>query len=105
MQIQILGSDAEDLDVLARLAESHPLCALLAEALAQVASPRDQALVIGVRVQRSLGDPSPALTLAGQWNIRPDAVRQVVKRVSDRLRQLAATDDTYAVLADLPLLA
>jgi hypothetical protein len=103
-QVQVLDGDVEDLDVLAGLGHSHPLCALLAEALARVATPRDQALVVGVRVQQSLGDPSPAVTLADQWGLRPEAVRQAVKRATDRLRVLAASDEHYAPLARLPLL-
>jgi hypothetical protein len=104
-QVEVFGADAEDLDVLARLRSSHPTCELLAQALAHVATPRDQALLFGVKVQRSLGDPSPAVTLGAVWGLRPDAVRQVVRRVTDRLRRLAATDLRYAPLADLPLLA
>lgn len=97
--------DPHDVAVLARLAGVNPKCALLLEALEQVASSRNRTIVLGVKLQAALGDPAPSSTVAVEHGMRPDAVRQVVKRVLDRLRALAAGDDRFAPLADLAFLA
>lgn len=83
-----------------------PLCRLLADAfdVAHV-SVRDRSLLLEVRLQASLGDPSPAHTVAPVHAMRPDAVRQAVKRTRDRLRRLAHDDARFAPLADLALIA
>lgn len=47
------------LDVLSRLAERHAGCALVLDALEHVASRRDRAIVLEVRVQMASGDPPP----------------------------------------------
>lgn len=102
---RMAGPEGDDLEVLGELARAHPHCALLLEALEQVASPRNRAILLSVKAQAALGDPSPAVTVAREHGMRPDAVRQVVKRVLDRLRSLAAGDEHFAPLADLPLLS
>ncbi|HEX8771163.1 MAG TPA: hypothetical protein VF711_10390 [Acidimicrobiales bacterium] len=97
--------DPEEVEVLAGLAAIDADCALLRDALARVASDRDRALLLELKVQAGLGDPSPALTVAERHSMRPDAVRQAVKRTLDRLRHLARTDGRYAALGELALLA
>jgi hypothetical protein len=93
------------LAVLERLAEQDPILAVLVDALAQVASPRDRRVFLETRVQAALGDPSPAATVAEIEGMRPEAVRKQHSRVLGRLRELARTDPRYAALADLPLVA
>jgi hypothetical protein len=58
-----------------------------------------------VRLQASLGDPAPAVTVGRSFGLRPDAVRQVVKRTRDAIGHLAAEDPKYASLAAIPLVA
>jgi len=91
------------LELLARL--DDPTCRLLREALATVASVRDQTILLEVGLQRSLGDTSPAVTIGPHVGLRPDAVRQVLRRLRQRLANLAATEPRYAPLVDLELLA
>jgi len=91
------------LDLLARL--DDPTCVLLREALEAVASVRDREIVLEVGLQRSLGDGSPAVTIGPSVGLRPDAVRQVLRRVRRRLHELAETEPRYAGLTDLALLA
>jgi hypothetical protein len=79
--------------------------ALVREALSRAGTVRDQRLLLEVRVQESLGDRSPAATVAPRFDMQPAAVRQQVGRVKRRLRELAASDPRYAGLADLPLVA
>lgn len=83
----------------------HPTCRLLREALEAVASVRDRTIILEVGLQRSLGDASPAVTVGPQVGLRPDAVRQVLRRVRRRLHELAEVEPRYAPLADLALLA
>lgn len=97
-------AEADEVDLLHALAEQRAECALLVHALDSVATRRNQGILLAVKVQAALGDPSPAVTVAGLFGLRPDAVRQVVKRVLDRLRRLAAGDERYALLADLAIL-
>lgn len=77
---------------------------LLRSALEQAATPRNRAITLEVKVQQAMGDRSPAVTVGRQFEMKPDAVRQVVKRTLDAVRGLAATDAQFAPLADLPFL-
>jgi hypothetical protein len=97
--------DTSEWEVLASLAGQDHLCALLVEALETVASPRDRALLLELRAQTAEGDPSPALTVGRRFSMAPDAVRQVGSRVRRRVRDLAAREDRFAPLADIPLVA
>ena len=97
------GHDAVTL--LHHVAEEHPVAALLREALAEVATPRDQWILLESRLQDELGDPSPSRTVAAELGLQPDAVRQAASRVRRRLRALAEADERYAALGDLPLVA
>lgn len=99
------AGDEAELDVLARLAGRHAGCALVLEALVRVAGPRDQAIVLELRSQRSAGDPSPALTVARRHDLSAEVVRQVACRVRARLGRLAAEDRRFAGLADLAIVA
>lgn len=82
-----------------------PTCRLLREALETVASVRDRTILLEVGLQRSLGDASPAVTIGPSVGLRPDAVRQVLRRVRQRLSALAASEPRYAPLVDLALLS
>jgi hypothetical protein len=97
--------DPDELAILDTIAATGDRARLLRDAFGLVASPRNQAITLEVKVQAVMGDPSPAVTVARRRDMKPDAVRQVVKRTLDGLRALAASDPTYAPLADLPFLA
>ena len=97
--------DADELDVLARLASCHDGCSLLQEALERVASERDRAILLGLRVQADAGDPSPAVTVGRRHAVSPEVVRQAASRVRRRLRDLAVADPRFAELAELELVA
>lgn len=99
------GSEPPVLDVVAALAGRHATVALLHEAVARVASPRDQVIFFEAAVQTSLGDRSPAVTVGDLFGLAPATVRQQQLRVKRRLRALAASDPRFAGLADLPVVA
>jgi hypothetical protein len=100
------SEDADVIELFGRLAGEHRMCGLLRDALElSGTSDRDQRLLFEVGLQRSLGDRSPAVTVAAQFGLRADAVRQQVKRARDRVRRLAEAEPRYAPLAELALLA
>lgn len=90
----VASSDDDPVATLARLAEVNPDAAAFRLALAGAASERDRAIFLEVCVQASLGDRGPAETVGRMVGIPGATVRQIVKRVRDRLRaagiQLAA---------------
>lgn len=92
-------------EVLQEAGTGHPMAALLLDALSLVGTPRDQAIVLELRLQTALGDPSPSHTVGAGLGASPDAVRQVGSRMRRRLRDLAASDERFAPLAELPLVA
>jgi hypothetical protein len=92
-------------DLLVSMAERDPRIGALAEALRQVATPRDRELWLEMRVQEVLGDPAPAASVGRGHGVSAAAVRQQRHRVGVRLRDLASQDDRYASLASLPCVA
>lgn len=91
-------------EVLRLLAAEREDCRVLAEALALLPD-RSRAILLEVRLQACMGDPSPSQTVASDHGLRPDHVRQLAKRARDRLRALAATEPRFAALADMALVA
>lgn len=99
------GDEGSAHEVLVGLGSGVPMAALLLDGLARVGSLRDQAIVLELRLQAALGDPSPSHTVAAGFGASPEAVRQVGSRMRRRLRRLAESDERFAPLADLPLVA
>jgi hypothetical protein len=104
-QLRALGDEPEGLEVFERLAPCHDGCALLIEAFDHGrVRPRDRAILLEVKLQTEAGDPSPSITVARVYGLKPDAVRQIVKRTLDRLRAVAAREPRFAGLIELPIL-
>jgi DNA-directed RNA polymerase specialized sigma24 family protein len=99
------GSEPDTIELLSGLAAEHPEVDLLVRGLARVATPRDQVVFVEHGLQVALGDPSPAVTVANQYGMKPASVRQQARRVRLRLRKLAETDPLFGELARLPLVA
>jgi hypothetical protein len=91
--------------VLARLAGYHAGSALVLDALARVATARDQAIVLEFQSQKGADDPSPNRTVARRHDVTPAVVRQVVCRVRAAPSPLAVTDERYARPARLAMVA
>jgi len=70
------------------LARHHPAARRLDQRLNAV-SDRDADIYLGVQAERAVGNRSPAVTIAVEHDLRPDAVRKVVQRTSQRLEQVA----------------
>lgn len=98
--------DGTMLDALERLAPDMASARLLSEALDEAdVSRRDRELWLQYEYEKRSGNASPAATVAPVFDMREPSVRQAARRARERLRLLAATDDRFAPLADLPLLA
>lgn len=75
--------------VLRSLAQRHPSAHRLEQRLVTVASERDAAIWLGVLLEKASGNRSPAVTVAIDHGMRPEAVRKVVQRVGERLGHVA----------------
>lgn len=95
------SSEPASREVLASLAERHPLAAGLADALDEVATARDCELWLEMRVQESIGDRSPAASVGPTLGLSAEAARQQRRRVDQRLRRLAHTNRRFAALSAL----
>jgi len=100
------GDEAVLSEAFARLAAVDERCRLLSDALDRAAvSATDREMCFQYALERGRGNRSPATTVGAVFDLADATVRQRVHRSKRRLRAVAATDDRFAPLADLPLLA
>lgn len=100
------GGSVSLLDALERLVPNLESARLLAEALDhERISPRDRELWLEYAYEKHSGNASPAATVAPVFGMKEASVRQAARRARQRLLQLAATDERFAPLTDLALLA
>lgn len=93
-------------EALAGMAPGDDRCRLLHDALDRAAvSATDRELTLQYAAEQRSGNRSPATTVAAMFDLRDAAVRQRVHRSKRRLREVAAAEQRFASLADLPLLA
>ena len=98
--------DGSLLDALDRLVPNLEGAQLLAEALDhERISRRDRELWLEYAFEKHSGNTSPAATVAPGFGMKEVSVRQAARRARQRLLRLAASDERFAPLADLPLLA
>ena len=69
------------------LSERHDGIAAWVAAVEDVANERDQGVHLEYQMQKRLGDPSPAITVADMFKLSPDNVRQIDRRVRQRLER------------------
>jgi DNA-directed RNA polymerase specialized sigma24 family protein len=90
----------------ARVVPDMSSAKLLLDALDEARiSARDRELLLEYSCEKHSGNASPAATVAPVFGMKEPSVRQAFRRVRERLLRLAATDERFAPLADLPLLA
>lgn len=87
----------DDLDA---LIARHPRVGLLDQAIRSAGSHRDQQVYWEYRIQQGLGDPSPALTVAARFGLRPDNVRQICRRHGQKVWRAVTTDPRFVELLD-----
>lgn len=85
----VLPAVSEPRDVLQSVAQRHPAARRLDEQLSESVSERDADIWLGVQLERGAGNRSPAVTIAAECGLRPDAVRKVCQRVTERLGRVA----------------
>jgi hypothetical protein len=79
---------------------------LLAEAMDRGGvSVRDRELLLEYAYEKHSGNGAPAASVAPMFDMREVSVRQAARRTKERLLRLAASEERFAPLADLPLLA
>jgi hypothetical protein len=89
-----------------RIVADHESARLLREALDRTGvSQRDRELWLEYMCEKATGNPAPATTLGPVYAMKESAVRQAARRVRRRVRSLATSDEQFAALIDLPLLA
>jgi hypothetical protein len=94
------------LDALGWLVPDLASARLLAEALDHEGiSTRDRELWLEYAFEKHSGNTSPAATVAPAFGMKEVSVRQAARRARQRLVRLAASNERFAPLADLPLLA
>lgn len=81
---------AGDIDFDRLAEESEDVARWLAD-VRLVAGERDERVHIEYQTQKLLGDPSPANTVAAQFDLQPANVRQIDARIRRRLRALSPT--------------
>ncbi|HKE77386.1 MAG TPA: hypothetical protein VKB57_27450 [Acidimicrobiales bacterium] len=100
------ADDVTLVDTLDRLAPDDADARLLADALDRGAvSDRDRELLLEYAFEKHSGNLSPAATVAPVFGMKEVTVRQAARRTRQRLLRLAADDERFAPLAELPLLA
>jgi hypothetical protein len=100
------ATDGSLLDALELLVPNLASAQLLADALDhERISRRDRELWLEYAFEKHSGNPSPAATVAPEFAMKEVSVRQAARRARQRLLRLAASDERFAPLADLPLLA
>lgn len=87
------------------LAARFPTVALLDVAIDEVASERDRLIHLEYGIQKRSGDASPSHTVAAQFGLTPQNVRQIDRRVRRRLQALVDADPRFADLRTLGWLA
>ena len=86
-------------------ADRNRLLGLVRQALAEVAvSERNRRVHLEYRLQKALGDPSPAATVGGEFGLSEANVRQIDRRVRVKLTAVVARHDRYRELRDIPWL-
>lgn len=100
------GADITMVGALDRLAPDLSSARLLAEALDRTCvSPRDRELWLAYAFEKHSGNVSPAATVAPGFGMNEASVRQAARRARQRVRRLVDSDERFAPLAELALLA
>jgi len=73
------------IEALRKLAEVHDQARELQARLERYVTPRDADIWLSYQVEQDGGNRSPAVTIAAEHEMRPDAVRKVVQRVGERV--------------------
>ena len=87
-------------DDLGALITRNPRVQLLDLAIRSVGGERNQRIYWEYRLQQGIGDPSPTVTVAREFDVRPENVRQICLRHGRKVWDLVHTDERFAPLRD-----
>ena len=99
------ADEPDTFELLESMAGRDPRLRALADALTEVATPRDREMWLEMRLQEFMGDPAPAASVARGHGVSAAAARQQRHRVGVRLRDLATRDERFAAIGSLPCVA
>ncbi len=101
VQQTLRGLDGDARRVLKRLSVAEPRAELWWDAVGALTSDRNRNVYFEFELQQALGDRSPAKTVSALFDLQPDNVRQIVRRVRRRLAERIRTDARLEPLRDL----
>lgn len=84
------------------LAPRYPLIELLIEAVREVASERDAGVHLKYQEQLALDDRQSSHTVGAMFELNPDNVRQIDRRVRKKLSKFRQSEPSFAGLAEVP---
>jgi hypothetical protein len=101
VQQTLHGLDGDAGRVLQRLSASEPRAQLWWDAVGALTNDRNRNVYFEFVLQQELGDRSPAKTVGPLFELQPDNVRQIVRRVRRRLAERIRNDARLEPLRDL----
>jgi hypothetical protein len=101
VQQSLQGLDGDARRVLKRLSATEPRARLWWDAVGALTNDRNRNVYFEFELQQTLGDRSPAKTVGTLFDLQPDNVRQIVRRVRTQLKKRIRTDARLAPLRDL----
>jgi len=90
-----------DTGTIAEMLSADPRASLLDRAIRSVGRERNQMICWQYSVQKALGDPSPAVTVAGMFGLKPGNVRQIHHRQKVKVEALVNSDDQFQSLREI----
>jgi hypothetical protein len=101
VQQSLRGLDGDARRVLKQLSATEPRARLWWDAVGGLTNDRNRNVYFEFELQQVLGDRSPAKTVGTLFDLQPDNVRQIVRRVRNQLKKRIRTDARLAPLRDL----
>lgn len=100
-QQTLRGLDGDAHRILERLACHEPRAQLWWDAVGRLTSDRNRNVYFEFELQKGLGDRSPARTVGLLFDLKPANVRQIARRVRERLTEQIRTDEQLEPLREL----
>jgi len=86
---------------LAAIVSADPRARLLDQAIRSVGHERSQLVCWQYGIQKSMGDPSPSITVGRMFGLNPGNVRQIYRRHKARVEALIEVDERFVSLREI----
>jgi len=96
-----IGTYGSDPSTVTEMLSADPRAGLLDLAIRSVGRERNQIICWQYSIQKALGDPSPAVTVAGMFGLKPGNVRQIHHRQKAKVEALVQSDDQFESLREI----